>query len=272
MTGNPTPSPAQIFEDYFGPAMFRPWGDVLIDIANPNEGEDVLDLACATGTVARMIAPRIGTTGTVEGLDFSPQMLDVAKGAPNLGGATIKWVEGDAAALPYDDDSFDLVICQQGLQFFPNRKQSAREIFRVLKSGGRLVACVWQGTDVHPIFDSLFRLVATKLDAPFETVAMPFGLGDPDELVGYVRSGGFDVAEVNAHQLDVAFQSPDRWVQLSMMGAAAAHPAFGELGADQRTELGQDIAESMAPTLVPYIHGDVLKMATAVNTVVAVKP
>jgi SAM-dependent methyltransferase len=272
MTSDSSPSPAQIFEDYFGPALFQTWAKVLIDMANPDEGEDVLDLACATGTVARMIAPSIGGSGSVKGLDFSPPMLAVARSAPSLGGSAVEWVEGDAAALPFDDSSFDLVICQQGLQFFPNREQSAREIFRVLKPGGRLVACVWQGTDVHPIFDSLFKLVATRLDAPFGTVSLPFGLGNPDELADYVRSGGFDKAEVTAHELDVEFRSPDRWVQLSMMGAAAAIPAFGELDADQRTALSQDIAESMASTLVPYIQGDVLKMATAVNTVVAVKP
>jgi len=71
--------------------------------------------------------------------------------------------------LPYDDGFFDLVMCQQGLQFFLNRMESAREIFRVLKPGGKRVACVWQGTDVHPIFGSLFGLVAEKLDAPFLT-------------------------------------------------------------------------------------------------------
>ena len=68
----------------------------------------------------------------------------------------IEWIEGDAVAPPYDDGSSDLVLCQQGLQFFPNREQSAREIFRVLKPGGRLVANVWQGTDVHPVFEAIF--------------------------------------------------------------------------------------------------------------------
>ena len=271
MSPNGSPNPAQIFEDYFGPALFQTWAKVLINMANPNEGEDVLDLACATGTVARMIAPHVGVTGSVGGLDFSPQMLEVARGAPSMGGAVVEWIEGDAAALPYDDGSFDLVICQQGLQFFQNREQSAREIFRVLKSGGSLVACVWQGTDVHSIFASLFRLVAEKLDAPFETVSMPFGLGDPDELADYIRSGGFDTPEVSSHQLEVEFQSPDRWVQLSMMAAAAAIPAFAELDADQRTAMGEDIAKSLEPVLAPYIQEDVLRMPTAVNVVVAAK-
>ena len=91
--------------------MFQPWAKLLIDMANPGEGDGVLDLACASGTVARMIAPRVGSTGTVTGLDFSPPMLAVAQGAPTMGGAEIEWVEGDAVAPPYDDGSFDLVIC-----------------------------------------------------------------------------------------------------------------------------------------------------------------
>ena len=118
----------------------------------------------------------------------------------------------------------------------------------MLKPGRRLVACVWQVT-------------------PFETVSMPFGLGDPDELADYVRSGGFVAAEVSSHQLDVEFQSPDRWVQLSMTGAAI--PAFGELNADQRTAMGEDIAKMLSPVLAPYVDGNVLRMLTAVNVVVA---
>ena len=83
-------------------------------MANPSEDDAVLDLACVTGTVARMIAPRVGVAGTVAGLDFSPPMLEVARNAPSLGGVVIEWVEADAAALPYGDGKFDLVICQQG--------------------------------------------------------------------------------------------------------------------------------------------------------------
>jgi ubiquinone/menaquinone biosynthesis C-methylase UbiE len=78
--------------------MFQTWAKVLINMANPNEGEGVLGLTCATGTVARMIAPRVGATGSVAGLDFSPRMLEVARGAPSLGGPAVQWVEGDAAA------------------------------------------------------------------------------------------------------------------------------------------------------------------------------
>ena len=90
MSPNGSPNPAQIFEDYFGPALFQTWAKVLINMANPNEGEDVLDLACATGTVARMIAPHVGVTGSVGGLDFSPQMLEVARGAPSMGGTALR--------------------------------------------------------------------------------------------------------------------------------------------------------------------------------------
>ena len=100
---------------------------------------------------------------------------------------------------------------------------------------------------------------------------MPFSLGDPDELADYVRSGGFDAPHVSSHQLDVEFQSPDRWVQLSMMGAAATIPAFGALDADQRSAMGEEIAKNLTSVLAPYVDGDVLRMPTAVNVVVGSK-
>jgi len=269
MTGESSPNPAQVFEDFFGPAMFQPWAKVLIDLANPSEGANVLDLACATGTVARMVAPRVGSDGSVAGLDFSPVMLGVAQSSPVYGGPAIQWQEGDAAALPYDDGFFDVVISQHGLQFFPDREQSAREIYRVLKPGGRLVANVWQGTEVHPLFRALFEFVAKRLDAPFATVSLPFSLGDPDELDAYIRSGGFETVDVTPQKLEIEFQSADRFVQLSMIGAAAAIPAFGALDAGERTRMGQEIATQLASTLATYVTGDILTMPTAVNIVVA---
>lgn len=128
-------NPAEAYERYLVPAIFLPSGEDLIRRAAP-VGEERVLVACGTGAVARQVAPLVGTGGMVVGLDLSPAMLAVARGLPVPGGAAIEWREGSAGALPFPEGSFDLVLCQQGLQFFPDRAAALRDMRRVLRPGG----------------------------------------------------------------------------------------------------------------------------------------
>jgi ubiquinone/menaquinone biosynthesis C-methylase UbiE len=128
---------AELFERYVVPAITAKWAQDLLDRAQPREGETVLDIACGTGIVARLAAIRMGQ-GLVTGLDLNTAMLAVARSVPTEG-AAITWIEGSALDLPFPADSFDVVFCQLGLQFFPDQRKALREIYRVLKGGdGRL--------------------------------------------------------------------------------------------------------------------------------------
>lgn len=88
------PTPAEVYERVLVPAIARPLARIVIDLAAPTEGERVLDLACGTGLVARTVAPIVGSTGSVVGLDVLPGMLAVARSLPPPGGAAIEWREG----------------------------------------------------------------------------------------------------------------------------------------------------------------------------------
>ena len=92
----------------------------------------MLDVACGTGIVARQAAYLVGTTGHIVGVDLNAGMLDVATENAPSDGPDMEWLEGDAAELPCADESFDVVLCQQGLQFFPNKVGAVREMHRVL--------------------------------------------------------------------------------------------------------------------------------------------
>src|SRR5438552_1035927 len=142
-TEQKNPSPAEIFESYFVPAIFAPWARVLLEYAAPRPGDRVLDLACATGIVARQVAPVVGPSGRVVALDINPGMLAVGASLPAPEGAAIEWRQGDAVALDLPTGAFDLVLCQQGLQFFSDRAAAVREMKRVLADGGRVVLSLW---------------------------------------------------------------------------------------------------------------------------------
>ncbi len=92
-------------------------------------------MACGTGIVARYATPLLGAEGSVVALDVSPDMLAVARALPEPAGAAVEWQEGDATSLALPDSAFDLVLCQQGLQFFPDRAAAVREMRRVLAPG-----------------------------------------------------------------------------------------------------------------------------------------
>src|SRR4030095_3648080 len=128
MSEQQSPNPAEVYERYFGPALFTPWARALLEYAVPQTGERVLDVACGTGIVTRHVAPMVGAAGRVVGLDISPAMLAVARALPVPGGATIEWQEGNALTLALPDAAFDLVLWHQGLQFFPDRAADTREI------------------------------------------------------------------------------------------------------------------------------------------------
>ena len=119
--------PAEIYESFFVPALSAPWAEDLLRRTAPRPGERVLDVACGTGIVARRVAPRVGPTGRVVGVDPNLGMLAVARAAAAAEGVSIEWREGRAEALPVEDAAFDLVCCQVALMFFEDRAAALRE-------------------------------------------------------------------------------------------------------------------------------------------------
>ena len=100
--------------------MMEPWVRRLVDVAALRPAEHVLDVACGTGFVARLAAERVGTRGRVVGIDLNVGMIEAARAVSTADSRnTIEWRTGDAAALPFANAAFDVVLCQQGVQFLP---------------------------------------------------------------------------------------------------------------------------------------------------------
>src|SRR5436853_5107699 len=109
----------ELYERSPGGYILGPWAQALVARAGLKHGESVLDVACGTGVIARLAAPAVGPTGRVTGLDLNAGMLAVARSLPPPPGAPITWIEGSAMAMKLPNAAFDVVFCQQGLQFFP---------------------------------------------------------------------------------------------------------------------------------------------------------
>lgn len=219
---------AEVYQRFFVPGVFLPCARLLLAEARPRPGERALDLACGTGVVARLLAPALGPSGHVVALDLRPGMLAVARALP-ASGAPIVWQLGDAQALPTADARLDLVICQQGLQFFADRAAALREAHRGLAPGGRVVVATWCGLTQHPVQAALIeaevrQLAALGLDTGDAAVA--FSLGDGGELARLLSAAGFHDVAVSVATIEARFPNPERFFDDMYHAYAAVVPAL----------------------------------------------
>ena len=240
-------NPAETYESYMVPTLFAPWAARLVQAANPRPGERVLDVACGTGVVARCVAPHVGASGTVTGLDLNPNMLAVARAAGAREGLAIEWQEGRAEALPFPDGSFDLVLCQFALMFFADRPAALAEMRRALTPGGRLALSVWQGLDRHPFYRTLDEVIEQQLGS--SSLRDIFSLGDAGELRALLMDAGFRDVTVEPVSMTARFPNPEGFLAGEIDVDTAAIPAMQHLDTEQRQAITATIREEMAAPL-----------------------
>lgn len=221
-------SAADVYERELVPAVFAQWAPLLIDLACPDKGSRVLDLACGTGIVARMVASQLGRTGAVVGVDLNPGMLKVAAAAAlrqPQDDATVEWREASADKLPFENALFNVVYCQLGLQFFADRPTALREVHRVLVAGGRVALMVWRGIQESPGFAALAEALERRVgQAAASIMRAPFGLSDADELTALVRNAGFQEVTVQQRTGMVRFPSVEKFVSSYVAGSPLVGP------------------------------------------------
>lgn len=227
-------SPAEVYDREIVPAVFGEWTPALVAAAKPASGESVLDLACGSGAVTRSVAPIVGPSGSVIAVDISGPMLDVARGRP-VEGAPVRWLQAPADSLPVDDAHVDVLLCQQGLQFFPDPAAAAAEVARVLKPGGRAVLSVWSGLEANPVHRAFNESLLERTGAAL--FAAPFSFGDADRLAAVLGGAGLRVEEVRSETRRARFRSLAHFAEVNVVAAAAVIPAFASLTDDERASL-----------------------------------
>lgn len=226
---------AEIYEAKFVPAIFGEWGPRLADATSVEPGQRVLDAACGTGVAARECARR---GAVVTGLDLNEGMLSVARRiAPN-----IEWRQGDVAGLPFADGSFDAVVCQFGLMFFPEREKALGELWRVLAPGGRLAVSTWDAIERIPIYLAMVALIERHAgEDAAQGLRAPFWLGDKSNLGNVFGGAGIAGFEIDTHAGIERFGSVDEFVEIEIKGSPLAEAFdddnYAALLADARVEL-----------------------------------
>jgi len=253
----------EMYERWLVAPLFQPWAEIVLDRARLRPGDRVLDVACGTGIVARAAANRLSGTGHVVGVDVSAAMLAVARRVE----PGIDWREGDASALPLADaERFDAVVCQQGLQFFPDKPAAAREMRRALGLGGRLVVAVWKSLAETPFFRDLHEVAERWLGA---FVDRRHGFGDPAALERVIAEAGFENVRVESVTRTIRIADPAIFVRLNSHATVGMSAASSAMSESERDRLGDLVAENSGDVLRTYTNADGLTFELGANVATA---
>ena len=219
--------------------------DGVINRAAIGPGKSVLDLGTGTGSVALRVAPKVGENGRVIGNDISQKMLSLAAHrARELDITNVEFQEGRAESIPAEDSSFDVVLASLSLMYVIDRGAAAREIGRVLRPGGRLVAAVWAAPDVCDIV--LFQQTAGSFAPPPPVPGVgPGAMADPTEFLDQLSKSGVE-AHVESERLGFEFADfESAWDVLAGVTTANLAPEVQEQARNAvRQTMWNDTGES----------------------------
>ncbi|MGI8574284.1 MAG: class I SAM-dependent methyltransferase [Egibacteraceae bacterium] len=242
-------SAAEAYEAHLVPAIFDAMSARLVAAAEVEAGDCVLDVAWGTGVVARAAAQRAGAIGAVTGVDVNPDMLATARRAAAGITPSIAFEQADATDLPFDDGAFDVVVCQEALQFFSDRSAALREMRRVTRPGGRMACSVFRSLDHHRVYAVFARALGEHAGTQAaEMMGSPFALGDADLLRQAVSEAGWDAVEIRIAVSDERFPSVTEFVRQEAASSPLAGP-LSKLADDQHAALVATLEQRLSPYL-----------------------
>lgn len=233
---------ATAYEDLLVPALFQPWANRLAQTDEIKSSHTILDVACGTGVLARAITRR-GNGKRISGLDLNPGMLAVAS-QKNPG---IHWQQGNAEALPFEDETFDVVLSQFGLMLFASPKKALEEMKRVLKPDGSIIIAVFDSIHNIPAYHMISDLFEQEIGPSVaDALRSPFSMGNTEVLQALLSEVGLTNAEISTQKEIARFSSPEHMVFSDVKGWFP----FAQIQLDDQTI--QSIVQKAETVLQPF--------------------
>jgi ubiquinone/menaquinone biosynthesis C-methylase UbiE len=234
---------AKFYDEYIVPLIFEPYAEDLARRLATRRLARVLEIAAGTGVVTRRLASLLPEDVSIVATDLNQPMLDLAS---EVGTARrVEWRQADAMQLPFEDGSFDAVVCQFGVMFFPDKAKAFAEARRVLRSGGVLLFNVWDRIEENEFADVITTALESVFpdDPPRFLARTPHGYHDIATIQQDLRGGGF----VTTPSVDtLAARSTAGSARIPAMAYCQGTPLRNEIEARDKSRLGEatDIAEN----------------------------
>jgi len=195
-----TGSVPEKYDRFMVPLIFRPYAEELARRAREFRPRRVLETAAGTGVVTQALQEALPDAEIVA-TDLNQPMLDVAAG--RVGRDRVRFVEADAQALPFEDESFDLIVCQFGSMFFPDKVRGHAEARRVLGDGGHYLLAIWDRIERNELSDASQKVLIELFpdDPPLFMREGPFGYSDPLRIEEDLHDAGFETVDIESVEM-----------------------------------------------------------------------
>lgn len=232
------------YDRYLGPMLFEPYAEDIVSRMQKDQAKNILELACGTGRVTRHLASLVGEDGRVVATDLNADMIEVGK--TKVHSHKITWQVADAQQLPFNDMSFDHVVCQFGMMFFPDKLKACKEVYTVLQKKGKFIFNTWDSLE-HNLHSHIVQKVLKDImkdDAPDFMEKGPFSMYNKDEINELLEEAGFNHIQIEIVQKIAHYESDDNIIKGFLLGSPLA-VFINKLNEELRETIKERVAQEI---------------------------
>lgn len=259
----------KIYDQYIAPAVSAPWYSLFIETGISYMKGAIADIGCGTGSfLYHLLKQQVSNKTKLVGIDTNAEMLAIAEKKTSTSKKSISWVKADAEKIPFSDNYFHLVYCQQGIQYFQNKIKALREIYRVIEKNGALLATVWSKIEdcigYKYLSDAVIKASGNNAK---NSLHAPFSYSCPNDLKVLAENAGFKSVNIKVIDNFVHFPSIKEFVWHRIYGS----PLIEDLPKNNIEYLINEIVLDLELSLKSYQGNDGLSFPVKANYLVAKK-